>query len=83
MGSKGTHREEQDYTEELKTYSKGKRELQKNMAKSYSIVFVQCTYKLQNKPEWPTIRYTQSVLDLLELIKVTTFELEDEKYLPL
>ena len=85
--SQVTPREEQDYTEELKTYSKRKRELEKNMEKSYSIVFGQCTYELQqkieNKPEWPTIRDTQSVLDLLELIKVTTFKLEYEKYLPL
>ena len=82
-----TPRKSQDYTEELKTYSKRKMELQKDMEKSYSIVFGQCTYelqqKLENKPEWPTIRDTQSVLDLLELIKVTTFKLEDEKYLPL
>ena len=81
-----TPRESQDYTEELKSYSKRKRELQKDMEKSYSIVLGQCTYelqqKLENKPEWPTIRDTQSVLDLLELIKVTTFKLEDEKYLP-
>ena len=86
--SQVTPREEQDYNEELKTYSRRKRELQKNMEKSYSIVFGQCTYelqqKLENKPEWPTIRDTQGVLDLLELIKVTTFKLEDEtKYLPL
>ena len=57
------------------------------MEQSYSIVFGQCTYELQqkpeNKPEWPTIRDTQSVLDILELIKVTSFKLEDEKYLPL
>ena len=85
--SQVTPREDQDYTEELKTYSKRKRELQRNMEKSYSIVFGQCTYelqqKLETKPQWPTIRDTQSVLDLLELIKVTTFKLEDEKYLPL
>ena len=82
-----TPMESQEYTEELKSYSKRKRELQKDMEKSYSIGFGQCTYelqqKLENKPKLPTIRDTQSVLDLLELIKVTTFKLEDEKYLPL
>ena len=40
-----TPRESQDYTEELKTYSKRKRELQKDMEKSYSIAFGQCTYE--------------------------------------
>ena len=39
--------------------------------------------KLENNSKWATIRDTQGVLDLLELIKCTTFKLEDEKYLPL
>ena len=62
-----------------------KRELQKNMEKSNSIVFGHYIYelqqKLENKPGRPTFRDTQSVLDLLELIKVTTFKLQDEKCL--
>ena len=46
-----TPQEDQDYKEELKTYSKRKRELQRNMEKAYSIVFGQCTYELQQKLE--------------------------------
>ena len=82
-----TLQEREDYKEELKDFSKRKRELQKNMEIAYSIVYGQCSYflqqKLENNAKWANIRDTQSVLDLLELIKILSFKFEDEKYLPL
>ena len=67
--------------------SKRKKLLQVNLEKAFSIVLGQCTYDLQKKLEankdWETIFSTQNVLDLLEIIKMTTYKFDDEKYLPL
>ena len=66
---------------------KRKKTLQKNMEIAFVIIQGQCTCdlqkKLENSADWDTIYTNQDILDLLELIKITTYKFKDEKYLPM
>ena len=79
--------EEKKFKDEITNYVKRKKDLQKNMEIAFAIIQGQCSYDLQQKMEnnadWDRIYTNQDVLDLLEMIKITTYKFEDEKYLPL
>ena len=79
--------EEQKFKDEITDFVKRKKTLKKNMEIAFAIIQGQYTYDLQQKLEnsagWHTIYTNQDVLYLLELIKITTYKFEDEKYLPL